>query len=99
MSVGKAGIFSGLGGGQSRKQDCKYSRGNNFCNTNINLLKTRDTTPISILLGFKFKLPTRYLQTSSVFVEGGRVVISQAHYLCPYPPPPTITDPWPLNSH
>ena len=34
-------------------------------------------TPISTLLGFKFKLPTKCLQTSSVFVEEGQV-ISQA---------------------
>ena len=45
-------------------------------------------TPISTLLGFKFKLPTKYLQTSSHFVGGGLVVISQACNFHPYPPPP-----------
>ena len=45
-------------------------------------------TPVSTLLGFKFKLPTKYLQTSSAFVEGARVVISQACNFHPYPPPP-----------
>ena len=45
-------------------------------------------TPISTLLRFKFKLPTKYLQTSSDFVEGGLMVINQACNFHPYPPPP-----------
>ena len=45
----------------------KYSCGDNFCNTENKLLQSRDVTPIAILLGLKFKMPTTHLQTSSVF--------------------------------
>lgn len=76
MSVGKAGVLRELVGGSGRKQDCTYSAVVIFVTQKINLLKSRDITPLSILLGFQFKLPPRDLQTVICFAEGGRVVIS-----------------------